>query len=167
MNKLFNISQEEKNRILEMHSVKKNVISEQGVIFPSPTPNPSPKPVNGKTVNLYKDKGETQLFSTVKILKPVKEGNIVKIMIDNAGRIGGTYRYLEFKCGTSEPIVLLKGKNPQNFKQRELEPMALFNLKFLQSLEQQYCTVSRGGSFVPKADFAMNNQQDDTTTGIA
>ena len=32
MNNLFNnISQDEKNRILEMHSVKKNVISEQGI----------------------------------------------------------------------------------------------------------------------------------------
>ena len=29
MNRLFNISQDEKNRILEMHSNKKNVISEQ------------------------------------------------------------------------------------------------------------------------------------------
>jgi hypothetical protein len=38
MKNLFNdISQDEKNRILEMHSGKKNVISEQGL--PSPTPN--------------------------------------------------------------------------------------------------------------------------------
>ena len=37
MKNLFNdISQDEKNRILEMHSGKKNVISEQGVIFPTP-----------------------------------------------------------------------------------------------------------------------------------
>jgi len=37
MKNLFNdISQDEKNRILEMHSGKKNVISEQGVLFPTP-----------------------------------------------------------------------------------------------------------------------------------
>ena len=54
MKNLFNdISQDEKNRILEMHSVKKNIISEQGIqqipdfgaeTQPSPTPKPSPKP---------------------------------------------------------------------------------------------------------------------------
>lgn len=37
MKNLFNdISQDEKNRILEMHSGKKNVISEQGALFPKP-----------------------------------------------------------------------------------------------------------------------------------
>ncbi len=57
MNNLFNnISQDEKNRILEMHSGKKNVISDQRVIFP--TPKPTPTPIDGKTVNLYRDKGE-------------------------------------------------------------------------------------------------------------
>ena len=181
MKNLFNdISQDEKNRILEMHSAKKNIISEQGIqqipdfgaeTQPSPTPKPSPKPtpisLEGKTVNLYRDKGETQLLSTFEILKPVKEGNTIKIMINNKGRVGGVVRYLEFKCGVAEPVVFLKGTNPQNFKQRELTPMALFNLKFLKSLEQQYCTTSRGGSSVPKADFAMNNQSTDTTTGIA
>jgi hypothetical protein len=144
-----------------MHSVKKNIISEQGVLRPTPTP------IDGKTVNLYKDKGETQLLGTFKILKPVKEGNTIKIVIDNEGRTGGASRVLEFQCGTSEPIVILKGKNPQNFKERELKPLTLFNLKFLKALEKQYCTVSRGGKFVPKADFAMNNQPTDTTTGIA
>jgi hypothetical protein len=54
MKNLFNdISQDEKNRILEMHSGKKNIISEQGIqqipdfgaeTQPSPTPKPSPKP---------------------------------------------------------------------------------------------------------------------------
>jgi len=43
MKNLFNnISQEEKNTILEMHSGKQNVISEQPV--PAPTPNQTPGP---------------------------------------------------------------------------------------------------------------------------
>lgn len=168
MKNLFNsISQDEKNRILEMHSGKKNVISEQGAIFPTPKPTPKPISLDGKTVNLYRDKGETQLLSTFEILKPVKEGNTIKIMIDNKGRVGGPSRYLEFKCGVGEPVVFLKGTNPQNFKQRELTPMALFNLKFLTALEKQYCTVSRGGKSVPKADFAMNDTQDDNTNNFA
>ena len=179
MKNLFNdISQDEKNRILEMHSAKKNIISEQGIqqipdfgaeTQPNPRlkPKPTPKPIDNISVNLYKDKGETQLLSTFEILKPVKEGNTIKIMIDNKGRVGGVVRYLEFKCGVNEPVVFIKGTNPQNFKQRELTPMALFNLKFLRNLEQQYCSTSRGGVSVPKADFAMNNQSTDTTTGIA
>ena len=173
MKNLFNnISNEEKNRILEMHSVKKNVISEQGALFPTPKPFPKPTPkpapisLEGKTVNLYRDKGETQLLSTFKILKPVKEGNTIKIMIDNKGKVGGPSRYLEFKCGEG-PVVVLKGTNPQNFKQREITPMDLYNLKFVTELKEEYCGMSRGGKSVPKADFVMNNQQGDTTTGIA
>ena len=178
MKRLFDISQDEKNRILEMHSAKKNIISEQGIqqipdfgaeTQPNPRlkPKPTPKPIDNISVNLYKDKGETQLLSTFEILKPVKEGNTIKIMIDNKGRVGGPSRYLEFKCGVGEPVVFLKGTNPQNFKQRELTPMALFNLKFLTALEKQYCTVSRGGKSVPKADFAMNDTQDDNTNNFA
>lgn len=169
MKNLFNdISQDEKNRILEMHSNKKNVISEQGALFPTPKPTPKPKQISleGKTVNLYLDKGETQLLSTFKIVKPVKEGNTIKIMTANSGGVGGV-RYLEFRCGVNEPVVFLKGTNPKNFKEKEHTPVALYNLKFLRNLEQQYCTTSRGGVSVPKADFAMNNQSTDTTTGIA
>ena len=169
MKNLFNkISQDEKNRILEMHSAKKNVISEQNATSPTPKPKPSPKPkpLDGQTVNLYRDKGETNLFGTVKILKPVKEGNTIKVILDNPKRLEGVTRYLEFKCGNSEPMVLIKGTNPQNYKEKELKPIGLFNLKFLKRLESEYCTVSRGGVFVPKADFAMNNQQDNDSTDI-
>ena len=167
MKNLFNsISQDEKNRILEMHSGKKNVISEQGAIFPTPKPTPKPISLDGKTVNLYRDKGETQLLSTFEILKPVKEGNTIKIMIDNKGRVGGVVRYLEFKCGES-PVVYLNGTNPQNFKERTVTPMALYNLKFVTELKEEYCGISRGGKSVPKADYTMNNQSTDAATGIA
>jgi hypothetical protein len=178
MKNLFNdISQDEKNRILEMHSAKKNIISEQGIqqipdfgaeTQPNPRlkPKPTPKPIDNISVNLYKDKGETQLLSTFEILKPVKEGNTIKIMIDNKGRVGGVVRYLEFKCGES-PVVYLNGTNPQNFKERTVTPMALYNLKFVTELKEEYCGISRGGKSVPKADYTMNNQSTDAATGIA
>ena len=169
MKNLFNkISQDEKNRILEMHSAKKNVISEQGVTppTPKPSPKPTPKPLDGQTVNLYRNKGETNLFGTFKILKPVKEGNTIKVILDNPKRLEGVTRYLEFKCGNSEPVVFIKGTNPQNYKERELKPLGLFNLKFLNRLASEYCATSRGGVRVPKADFAMNNQQDNDSTDI-
>ena len=167
MKNLFNnISQDEKNRILEMHSANKNVISEQSATPPQRIIPSLPKPLNGQTVNLYRDKGETQLFSTVKILKPVKEGNIIKVMLDTKKKLNGLTRYLEFECGKSEPVVLIKGTNPQNYAQKELRPIGLFNLKFLKRLQSEYCATSRGGVSVPKADFAMNNQQDNTTTDV-
>jgi hypothetical protein len=161
MKNLFNnISQDEKNRILEMHSAKNNVISEQNAIRPTPTPKPLPKPIDGQTVNLYRDKGETNLFGTFKIIKLVKEGNTIKVILDNPKRLEGVNKYLEFKCGNSEPIVFMKGTDPHNYN------LGLFNLKFLNRLSSEHCATSRGGVRVPKADFAMNNQQDNTTTDV-
>ena len=190
MKNLFNdISQDEKNRILEMHSAKKNVISEQGIqqipdfgaeTQPSPTPKPSPKPTPislvGKTVNLYRDKDETKIFNNIKI-KDVKQGgsfgNNTKFTINYENGAGAS---LMFKCGESDgtptnaleylnregvaiPVVQMGGgDSSENY---------LYNSKFVSSLKQQYCTTSSGGSSVPKADFAMNNQSTDTTTGIA
>ena len=174
MKNLFNnISQDEKNRILEMHSAKKSVISEQSLTPVQKTINSLPKPkpidasrIDGQTVNLYRDKGETNLFGTVKILKPVKEGNIIKVMLDSKKKINGLTRYLEFKCTAIESVLVFKGTNPQNYAQKELRPIELFNLKFFKRLQSEYCATSRGGVSVPKADFAMNNQQDNTTTDV-
>lgn len=61
MKNLFNnISQEEKSRILEMHSGKKNVISEQGIgSGPRPypgTPNVSQKKISGSGEEFLKNK---------------------------------------------------------------------------------------------------------------
>ena len=57
----------------------------------------------------------------------------------------------------------MKGTNPPK---TEVEPIPLFNLEFVKRLELEYCATSRGGVSVPKADFAMNNQQDNTTTDV-
>jgi len=174
MKNLFNnISQDEKNRILEMHSAKKNVISEQN----ETSPTPKLTPIYGQTVNLYLDKREKKLFnsnlytnspkvfsSQFKILKPVKEGNIIKVILDNPGRLSGVTRYLEFKCGSSE--LIMKGTNPPNSVEKEVKPIPLFNLEFVKRLASEYCATSRGNVSVPKADFAMNNQQGNTTTDV-
>ena len=76
MKNLFNdISQDEKNRILEMHSGKKNVISEQGVLFPTPkeekkaTPEMLDKVL--KKLNYQLETGGSKL----KFLKKIPEKN--------------------------------------------------------------------------------------------
>lgn len=69
MNKLFNISQEEKNRILEMHSSVKNIIKEQRLINED---EPEPVKTGEKlTVGIGFDENETKISNQTK--KKVKE----------------------------------------------------------------------------------------------
>jgi len=77
MKNLFNdISQDEKNRILEMHSGKKNVISEQGALFPTPkeekraTPQMLDKVL--KKLNYQLETGGSEL----KFMKKIPEKNL-------------------------------------------------------------------------------------------
>jgi hypothetical protein len=173
MKNLFNnISQDEKNRILEMHLAKKNVISERR--------ETSLTPINGQTVVLYLDKREKKPYSSdlftngpkifsseFKINYPRKEGDIVKVLLANPVRkaLSGVTRYLEFKCGSKQ--LIMKGTNPPNSIEKEVKPIPLFNLDFVKRLESEYCATSRGGTSVPKANFTMNNQQGNTTTNVA
>jgi hypothetical protein len=195
MKNLFNdISQDEKNRILEMHSAKKNIISEQGLGLTSgigrplngmggkptttpvkPTPTKQPISLEGKTINLYYDKGEKELLGTFKMSKPSTPpgtNNGVKIPVVNISQNDEKttgQKQIYFHCsyldyGNDVVGVMLK---VQNGKIDGKESITVYNSKIVKNLINQYCAVSRGGSSVPKADFAMNNQSTDTTTGIA
>jgi len=187
MKNLFNnISQEEKNRILEMHSAKKNVISEQLLtqppgpaippsrgIRPQPVtggggtrPNKPPqnqKPVSqpnkglkvGETINIYDD---ITLAS-----QPVVSGPVEKItnygvegirieLSDNMGAV-------TFKCG--QPFLEFRMEDKLSNTDR------FFNPDLVKTLTTQFCTKNSSGIMVPKAKFAMNNQQNDPTTGVA
>jgi hypothetical protein len=180
MKKLFNISQEEKNRILEMHSAKKNVISEQGLTVPPigggtrPAPRPgggtqpnrpiqNQKPVSqsnkelkvGETINIYDD---ITLAS-----QPVVSGPVEKItnygvegirieLSDNMGAV-------TFKCG--QPFLEFRMEDKLSNTDR------FFNPDLVKTLTTQFCTKNSSGIMVPKAKFAMNNQQNDPTTGVA
>ena len=190
MKNLFtNISQEEKNRILEMHSAKKNVISEQTtfpgqpiVTQPSPRPRPrtvvdnpiripgqtppnrpgvKPKPspkkvVEGMTINLYdnpQESGQPQLSDKIMTIKRGYNQDVSLIMSETTVSIN-------FKCGdnwvTLNEIDKLSNENPH-----------LYNKQLINSLTNQFCQSNKQGTTVPKADFAMNNQQTDPTTGVA
>lgn len=183
MKNLFNdISQDEKNRILEMHSAKKNIISEQGIQqipdfgaetllsgqrpVPKPSPKPTPISLEGKTVNLYRDANETDITGKFKLLKPKGDGESLTIPIDPEGKVGGVVQKIFFMCShiNNKPKMELIQKFPRVAQTQTSE---VFNLKFLNELKRQYCAVSRGGNSTPKADFAMNNQSTDTITGIA
>jgi hypothetical protein len=204
MKNLFtNISQEEKDRILEMHSAKKNVISEQGIQSPTfpgqpivtqprtqprrqprtvvgnpvqipgqtppnrPVVKPKPKPVTapqikkvteGMTVNLYSDWKQTGYPERHTIVKITDNGGKIEIQLDKDAELSLSSPKLTYECGMDfldlDSNVMDKGK-------------LMYNKELIKSLENQFCSKNTQGNTVPKADFAMNNQQDDTTTGIA
>jgi hypothetical protein len=194
MKNLFNnISQEEKNIILEMHSTKKNEISEQTTFpgqpirtQPSPRPrtvvgNPiripgqtppnrpivKPKPVatpqikkitEGMTVNLYTESNQKGYPERHTIVKITENSGKVELQLDKDDELSLTSPKLVYECGydflAMESNVMDKGK-------------IVYNKELIKSLENQFCSKNTQGTTVPKADFAMNNQQTDPTTGVA
>ena len=184
MKNLFNdISQDEKNRILEMHSAKKNVISEQYTLpmnsgipqlsttrqNPVPRPRPTrpsqnqtvaqPQPIKelkvGTIINIYDD---PTLKSQPVVSGPVEKmsNNGVKgVRIELSDRMG----VVTFKCGQPFLEFFIEDKLSETDK--------FFNPELVQTLTTQFCTKNQSGIMVPKAAFAMNNQSTDTTTGIA
>jgi hypothetical protein len=196
MKNLFtNISQEEKNRILEMHSAKKNVISEQATFpgqpivtqprrqprtvvgnpiqIPGQTPpnrpvvKPKPKPVTtpqikkvteGMTVNLYSESSQTGYPERHTIVKITESSGKVELQLDKDAELSLSSPKITYECGdhfvVMDSNVMDKGK-------------LMYNKELVKSLQNQFCSKNTQGMTVPKADFAMNNQQNDTSTGIA
>jgi hypothetical protein len=176
MKNLFNdISQDEKNRILEMHSVKKNVISEQpnlgGGTRPTQTPRPRPnRPSQNQTVAPPQPIKELKVGTIINIYddptlksQPVVSGPVEKmsnngvkgVRIELSDRMG----VVTFKCGQPFLEFFIEDKLSETDK--------FFNPELVQTLTTQFCTKNKSGIMVPKAAFAMNNQSTDTTTGIA
>lgn len=178
MKNLFNnISQEEKNRILEMHSAKKNVISEQ-VSFPgqqmSTQPNATPtRPVSrprqsgtapvaspkkiteDMSINLYLEPNQTQQPERHIIEKINLKNDIIEFILDDEDKLSSPK--LIFKCGSDDLTMVT---------QIDLTKK-VFNKQLLASLKNQFCMKNSKGITVPKADFASNNTQTDPTTGVA
>jgi hypothetical protein len=182
MKNLFNnISQDEKNRILEMHATKKNVISEQYTLpmnngIPqlsttrqNPVPRPRPNKPSG-AVNVPQPNGILKVGDIVNIYddpslksQPVASGpvenmsnNGVKgIRIELSDKMG----VVTFKCGQPFLEFYMEDKLSETDK--------FFNPDLVKILTTQFCTKNSSGIMVPKAKYAMNNQSTDTTTGIA
>ena len=186
MKNLFNnISIDEKNRILEMHSVKGNVISEQttttkgghkgggevsptlssvnsmGVLSTSNSDNTIPKKEikSGTAINLYSDKDENTSPTTYKISSitdKFSDGVVMEITPTAT---------LTFKCGFISLFLKTKTKNTNG--EVIIKSKNVFNNELYNDLKSMYCTKNKSGKSVPKVDYAMNNQQDTSNTGIA
>ena len=183
MKNLFNdISQDEKNRILEMHSVKENIISEQSTMSKgghkvnaaSSTPNsisvlstsnsntttPKKEIKSGTAINLYSDKYQKTsptTFQISSITNNFSDGVVMKL------QKGG--KSLVFKCGILPLIMTTTTKNDEG--KDVTSKKYWYNSEVLQDLKSKYCTINKSGKLVPKVDYSMNNQSTDTTTGIA
>jgi hypothetical protein len=181
MKNLFNdISQDEKNRILEMHSTKKNVISEQnpflgqpsrtrpnptpGRTRPNPTPGrttptPTPKPNGilkvGDIVNIYDDPSLKSQPVASGPVENMSNNGVKGIRIELSDKMG----VVTFKCG--QPFLEFY------MEDKLFETDKYFNPDLVKTLTTQFCTKNSSGIMVPKAKYAMNNQSTDTTTGIA
>ena len=246
MKRLFDISQDEKNRILEMHSAKKNIISEQSIIDtkwtknypcisdfgkmipttqtnkisfpttdgkdlihfyknlkfiyedkdgsilngtwkcendemvintedgarytsskgwtninqiePSGTVNvPQPKKVvEGMTINLYNEKSESSQPKTHKIFKIIDKGSD-----------GVELQLGDKELSLANPTVVFKCSGGMVMDNPIDTGGQVYNKQLENSLSAQFCQQNKQNITVPKADFAMNNQSTDTTTGIA
>jgi len=183
MKNLFNnISQDEKNRILEMHATKKNVISEQytlpmnnGIPQLSTTrqnPVPRPRPTRpsqnqttvsqpsgglkvGEIINIYDDPAlKSQPVASGPVEKMSNNG-VKGIRIELSDKMG----VVTFKCGQPFLEFYMEDKLSETDK--------FFNPDLVKTLTTQFCTKNSSGITVPKANYAMNNQSTDTTTGIA
>jgi hypothetical protein len=181
MKRLFiDISQDEKNRILEMHSIKNNLIEQKEPHKPKETTtqtvnqgNTAVQPANsnvgttepakevkvGTSINLYGDKEEKTQPTTYKVNKITNNFSNGVVMELNPAAT------LTFKCGFISLTLKTKTKDKQG--KEIVNTKTVFNNGVHKDLKSLYCTTNKSGKSVPKVDYAMNNQQDTTNTGIA
>lgn len=115
------------------------VASKQQKQSPNPVASVNKSSYVNKTVNLYKDKNETQLIRQVKIKDVTPKGKFIEISTNMV--IPYTY-----DCGE----LYLKPSAGEFY--------LLYNKKLTDKLKTDFCTKSSGGANVPKADFASNGQ---------
>lgn len=106
----------------------------------SPTTN-----FNGKTVNLYKDIENKTYANQAKIIQMDLEGTTLSFKT-NLG-------YLKYNCRQHPKLMLQWDSKYQR------EGQVLYSKNFTDILKLYFCNKSSGGSNVPNADFASNNQK--------
>ena len=190
MKNLFNnISQEEKNRILEMHSAKKNVIFEQGQT-PGPATSPFPvinqQPTAGATAGGGGTKqsggGISKTKSSGAVPKKITEDMSINLYLEPnqtqqperhiIEKINLKNDIIEFilddEDKLSSPKLIFKCGSDDLTMVTQIDlTKKVFNKQLLASLKNQFCMKNSKGITVPKADFASNNTQTDPTTGVA
>ena len=156
MKKLFLISEEEKQRILEMHSAKK-VMTEQVL---QPTSN-LVKP--GLKINLYTDEANMEApvrYTIVKIDEHTL--GVINITVKTEEHGGGKdTKTLSFSCADNGLVSSEKSVDAEG---NEVTPK-FYSKSFVPALRAQFCQKNKAGQWVPKAAFASAGMP--TDSGLA
>ena len=141
----------------DLTRIVRQVIKEQSSPKPLPMTKPSsnPKPLpltgpsfKGKTVNLYKDQPNTQLYRKITIMKePFKDyGGEVLIYF-------GTDQEMKYNCTKPNLFTITETASPKKLS------FDVFNNQLTQDFFAKFCQVNRSNRPVPKADYASNDSQ--------
>lgn len=126
-------------------------VSPTGVVKPNPPKPAAPKPAagfRGKTVNLYKDQGQTKFYRRIQILQEPRKDYGGEVRIEF-----GSDQELTYNC-----------TRPNMFKMREPASMKemsyyVFNNKLAQEFYGKFCQRNPSLQSVPKSDYVQNGTQ--------
>lgn len=157
MKKLFLISEEEKQRILEMHSPKK-VVSEQ--LIPS---KPTGGVKSGTEINLYPDAANAEPPTRFKIVDVHSDpdGTVSLEVLTREHKGGKAKLKMTYMCandflGDGKTIILHKMNPdaPEGVVGAVLNYTKLYSSSFVSALRNQFCQKNQKGLWVPKAAYA-------------
>lgn len=153
MRSTFSVSEEEKMRILEMHSPKRTIVEQ--VLMPS-----VPDIKRGETINLYDE--TNKLDKRFVISKVVQDLNgVVRIDFKSsqtsiAGKTQKQEVKVSYKCADDHLETNIEKENVQ---EQEVAPTVIKykSDSFVNRLRKKFCMKNSKGEWVPKADFASTD----------
>lgn len=153
MRSTFSVSEEEKMRILEMHSPKRTIVEQ--VLMPS-----VPDIKRGETINLYDE--TNKLDKRFVISKVVQDLNgVVRIDFKSsqtsiAGKTQKQEVKVSYKCADDHLETNIEKENVQ---EQEVAPTVIKykSDSFVKRLRKKFCMKNSKGEWVPKADFASTD----------
>ncbi len=155
MRSTFSVSEEEKMRILEMHSPKRTIVEQ--VLMPS-----VPDIKRGETINLYDE--TNKLDKRFMISKVVQDLNgVVRIDVKSSQTsLGGKSQKQEvkvsYKCKDEHLETDIEKENVQEQKDEVAPEVIKYKSdSFVNRLRKKFCMKNSKGEWVPKADFASTN----------
>jgi len=155
MRSTFSVSEEEKMRILEMHSPKRTIVEQ--VLMPS-----VPDIKRGETINLYDE--TNKLDKRFVISKVVQDLNgVVRIDFKSSQTsLGGVTTKQEVKVSYRCADDYLETDIEKEGVQEQEKEVASTKIKyksdsFVNRLRKKFCMKNSKGQWVPKADFASTD----------
>jgi hypothetical protein len=156
MRSIFTVSQEEKMRILEMHSPKRTLVEQ--VLMPS-----TPDIKKGETINLYDETNKLdKRFMISKVVQDLNGTERIDFKSSQTSIGGKTQKQevgVSYKC-QDEHLETDIEKEVEPAKEGEnVEVIKYKSDSFVKRLRKKFCMKNSKGEWVPKADFASTSAQ--------